>query len=719
MKLETDRIWRPRWRGFLALAFALASAFAAVAQPLVLLLADRLPPGPLATWPNNGSLGGAFINDGTHPKVEVIQGVTAVTFSGADRMLAPFTAPESITGSKPWTCVVRAFNPGIAGEETMVSWSSRPNNCLQIEYGNAPAYGAIGTWADPHTLGWTKGVPAAGAWHTLIYQYTGGKDGTLRAWCDGELRAEKIATLNTKSGKPLLLGACLLEGTPENRQTLPFSGSLAMVQIHDRALTPLEIWNASGKRAALPFSPGRGAMLSELATQLTWLRGTDEAESFDVYLGNNRAGVESADNSMPAGAAADAGRIYKGNQPSGRTIFRLDALELGQKYFWRVDQRDRNGKVAWRGEVWEFATESGQAARPSPPDQWPLVEGSKPSLGWRPGKFATAQNFFFGDTLEKVRDAKTPDAANLPVTATNAPMPARALETGKTCYWRVDQINGDKLPVSKGEVWSFRVVKKKLKVYLLGGQSNMSGCASVKGVPPELIGPQKDVIIFARGSIKVKEYGWDYLRDGLGDGYGDRDGAGSFGPELTFGRDMAAGHPGEVIALIKCAWGATDLGVQWRPPGAGGKTGPLYTSFVKAVRDGLGKLDPAFEPEMAGMIWMQGEADALYKNLYPQYETNLTCFINDIRAEFKQPRLPFVIGQIATAKAYAPPMWGAEVRQAQVNVSKSLPQTALFETGDYKLVDPWHYDTAGMISLGSRFAKAMLALERGTPGGAK
>ena len=30
---------------------------------------------------------------------------------------------------------------------------------------------------------------------------------------------------------------------------------------------------------------------------------------------------------------------------------------------------------------------------------------------------------------------------------------------------------------------------------------------------------------------------------------------------------------------------------------------------------------------------------------------------------------------------------------------------------DYRMCDPWHYDTAGMVSLGERFAKAMRKLE--------
>jgi hypothetical protein len=48
------------------------------------------------------------------------------------------------------------------------------------------------------------------------------------------------------------------------------------------------------------------------------------------------------------------------------------------------------------------------------------------------------------------------------------------------------------------------------------------------------------------------------------------------------------------------------------------------------------------------------------------------------------------------------------MRAAQLEVSETVPHTATFATDDYKMCDPWHYDTEGMVSLGERFARAML-----------
>jgi hypothetical protein len=41
----------------------------------------------------------------------------------------------------------------------------------------------------------------------------------------------------------------------------------------------------------------------------------------------------------------------------------------------------------------------------------------------------------------------------------------------------------------------------------------------------------------------------------------------------------------------------------------------IRKGFIEAVRQGLAALDPAFEPEFAGMIWMQGESDASNKQM--------------------------------------------------------------------------------------------------------
>ncbi len=233
------------------------------------------------------------------------------------------------------------------------------------------------------------------------------------------------------------------------------------------------------------------------------------------------------------------------------------------------------------------------------------------------------------------------------------------------------------------------------KVYLLAGQSNMVGWTSLNiDLPPELQIPQVDVQIYSQGS-------WD----DLGPGFGRT--TSYFGPEVTFGRDLASAQPDENIVLIKYAVGGTDLANDWRPPDSNGQgAGPYYMIFMDIVINALLSLS---DYEIVGMIWMQGEADAWQELSWAQaYEQNLTDFIQSVRSELGQPYLPFVIGQISASEFWT---YNVIVRQAQLNVSQIVPDTGLVITTDLPLdTDNAHYTSNGVMTLGERFADEMMQL---------
>jgi len=245
---------------------------------------------------------------------------------------------------------------------------------------------------------------------------------------------------------------------------------------------------------------------------------------------------------------------------------------------------------------------------------------------------------------------------------------------------------------------------KKIKVFLLGGQSNMNGWTPLSEIPNELKHEYPEVIIWADGEVASNlSRRWINLIPGLGksESY--------LGPELTFGSELAEYFPNEKIALLKCAWAGTDLVTQWRPPSSGKTTGYLYENFVKSIHDGLAALPVGSEYEIAGMIWMQGEYDAiLTKAVADEYEYNLTNLINDLRSEFKVPQMPFVIGQISEARAWD--AFGSTIRKAQLDVSKKVSNSSMIITADFGLTDPAHYNGDGQIKLGQRFATSLYNL---------
>lgn len=241
----------------------------------------------------------------------------------------------------------------------------------------------------------------------------------------------------------------------------------------------------------------------------------------------------------------------------------------------------------------------------------------------------------------------------------------------------------------------------KYKVYILAGQSNMAGVGMNHQLTSEYLGVQEKVKIYAEGTVDASLKGvWSPLRPGFGSG------SGCFGPELTFGRDILSAYPDSQILIIKCGWTGTSLQGDWRPPSAGGTTGALYKNLVETVDKALAALDENIDYELSGMCWMQGESDAC--NIYPakEYEDSLTAFINDVRKEFNAPKLPFVIAMIDDSDVWVE---NEIVRQAEINISKKVPNVGIFDTKDYE-TDGTHYKTQGILDMGSDFAKTITAM---------
>ncbi len=118
--------------------------------------------------------------------------------------------------------------------------------------------------------------------------------------------------------------------------------------------------------------------------------------------------------------------------------------------------------------------------------------------------------------------------------------------------------------------------------------------------------------------------------------------------------------------------------------------------------------DAGLSPTVAGMLWMQGEADAANAGYAPTYQTNLVSFIGQVRSDFNAPDMPFVIGRITTA--WGDPVDNALVRAAQVAVPTLVNNTSWINTDDLEISTaiPPHYGTQGQIDLGTRFANQFI-----------
>ncbi len=227
---------------------------------------------------------------------------------------------------------------------------------------------------------------------------------------------------------------------------------------------------------------------------------------------------------------------------------------------------------------------------------------------------------------------------------------------------------------------------KKLKVFILAGQSNMEGKGSVETMDFQLQDPKKK----SRFAHLKKGDSWverddvwiDYLgnngqRHGkltVGYGVSKQGDQRLFGPELGFGWTVGDALAEEVL-IIKTAWGGKSLDRDFRSPSRGFPDsikevveqrqkrdpeltvdkykegyGHFYRQMMGEVDKVLGDLKtyvPDYADqgyEIAGFVWFQGWNDQYAPTSVEDYEDNMAGFIKDVRKTLGTPKLPFVIG---------------------------------------------------------------------------
>jgi alpha-galactosidase len=218
----------------------------------------------------------------------------------------------------------------------------------------------------------------------------------------------------------------------------------------------------------------------------------------------------------------------------------------------------------------------------------------------------------------------------------------------------------------------------KLKVFILAGQSNMEGPASIKtfdyiGDDPATA-PMLKIMLGTDGKPAVCDGAWISYLTGAGEknfvlngrltaGYGSMWGqvptkpGDKIGPEFTFGLTMDAALD-EPVLIIKAAWGGKSLHTDFRSPSAGPyqlssfqrenypkqeghgipkdfeqwkadkakATGHYYRLMIEHVRkvlDDVKRVYPNYDAaqgfELGGFVWLQGFNDMVDGHVYPKH----------------------------------------------------------------------------------------------------
>ena len=249
--------------------------------------------------------------------------------------------------------------------------------------------------------------------------------------------------------------------------------------------------------------------------------------------------------------------------------------------------------------------------------------------------------------------------------------------------------------------------KGPIKVFILAGQSNMQGQASLRTLEYLIYNQEtasesqhwKD----RNGDWNERRDVWVTTTDGdrsgyLKPGYGANEW--KFGPELGLGWRMGE-HFDEQVLLIKTCWGGRSVKKDFLPPSepfpsdeslqpelerarkrqSETSLDQVKGAYGKAYRDMIARskkilTDPqAFFPdceegrvlELAGFVWFQGWNDmvdgAQRQEDYANYTKRIGSLIRDVRRDLDAPGLPVVIGELGASDRGA-------FQRAQENVTR-------------------------------------------------
>lgn len=243
--------------------------------------------------------------------------------------------------------------------------------------------------------------------------------------------------------------------------------------------------------------------------------------------------------------------------------------------------------------------------------------------------------------------------------------------------------------------FSCNVARKTIKndkkdIYILMGQSNMSGRGYLTAENKAIGNPQVDVF--------TEALTWKEAHNPL---HFDKPAAVGVGPGLSFGMAMADANPKAKIGLVPTAVGGTSID-SWSPGSKDESTGKFpYDDAVKRIKEAMKN------GTVRGIIWHQGESDSSEKGV-ESYLPKLKVLIARMRALIGNKNLPFVVGELGQYKA--------DFKGFNTMIQalpEQVPHTALVSTvGLVDRGDNLHFDANSAMKLGQRYAEKMLMLQK-------
>jgi Carbohydrate esterase, sialic acid-specific acetylesterase len=241
--------------------------------------------------------------------------------------------------------------------------------------------------------------------------------------------------------------------------------------------------------------------------------------------------------------------------------------------------------------------------------------------------------------------------------------------------------------------------RPELLVFIMAGQSNMSGRGELSQLPPGFPANRDRIVSFNNA------YEWVEAKEPLDDPKGQKDLCSldlvpGVGPGVSFGQRLSELMPSVRVGLIPCALSGSRL-AQWAPsPRADTLYGSSLKRAAQAGQKGL----------VRGVLFFQGESDAYSRQVAEQWPRRFSELVAAWRRDLKDSDLPVVFCQLGALgdNLRSDPRFRYWDLLKKEQAAIRIPYVVMVRTDDLALKpDGLHLSTASQIFLGRRLAEAM------------
>ncbi len=230
----------------------------------------------------------------------------------------------------------------------------------------------------------------------------------------------------------------------------------------------------------------------------------------------------------------------------------------------------------------------------------------------------------------------------------------------------------------------------------------MSGRGPMEGLPDF----QNARMVFVYRNSAKWTRGWEPVDDPVGQvDPVSLDPTAKVGPGMAFGDRMSALNPGVEIGLVPCARGSVGIEAWKRDL----SRATLYGSMIARAREA------SEYGRIAGLLWYEGEADVGLPGIENTWPGDFSDFVANVRKDLDVPGLPVVMTVLGPTKSDLSLDAWASFQDMQRNMR--LPAgVARVSASDLEVADQdVHLTTPSYLTLGQRYAEAMMKLLRGVP----